>query len=612
MVHRTPPARHHRSGLRRLVAAGAALALSFPLGLSMTTPPPAAAAAGDDLKVALTSDIDTLNPFLAILASSTNILRFQYESLVQYGKNNEVVPGLASEWQTSPDGKTWTFTIPADRKWSDGQPLTADDAVWTFDAVKNQEALQQANGGLVTNVAEVTASDPQTLVIRLNSPQAANPGAELPIVPKHVWADVDAATYENDTDTVGSGPFTITKYAQSQSVELTANPNFWRGAPKIGGLTYVSYKSTDAAVQALRTSEVDVVSGLTPAQFTSLDGQDGITTNSGAGRRYQAMAINPGAVDADGKPLGNGNPALRDKVLREAIMTAVDNQTLLDRVLQGLGKPGQTEVPSVYPAYFGFAPGATPRTFDPAKANQMLDDAGYAKGADGVRTDKQGKPLELRLMGRNSDPTHQQLAEFIQPWLRDIGIAVEVSMVTPNQVNDDSTLGKYDLYFTGWGIGPDPDFQLSINRCDSRPNADGSGSTSESNWCDPAFDELYDAQHAELDPAKRAELVKQAFTMIHEAAVNDVLYYADSLEAYRSDRFTGFTKQPEEGGVVTGQNGYWGFYDAAPVSAGDATGAAADGGVPGWVLPVGIGVAVLAALGVLLAVRRRSTSVDRE
>ena len=108
---------------------------------------------GGHLKVALTSDIDTLNPFLAILASSTGILRFQYESLVQYGNNNEVVPGLASEWQTSPDGKTWTFTIPADRKWSDGEPLTAEDAVWTFDAVKNQEALQQANGGLVTNVA---------------------------------------------------------------------------------------------------------------------------------------------------------------------------------------------------------------------------------------------------------------------------------------------------------------------------------------------------------------------------------------------------------------------------------------------------------------------------
>ncbi len=597
---------------RRVLGAVAALALALPLGLTVAVQP-AQAADEPVLKVALTSDIDTLNPFLAILASSTNILRFQYESLVQYGTNNEVVPGLASQWSTSSDGKTWTFTIPEDRRWSDGEPLTAEDAVWTFDAVKNEPALQQANGGLVTNVASVTASDPQTLVITLNSAQAANPGAELPIVPEHVWADVDAATYANDTDTVGSGPFVISSYATSQSVELKANPDFWRGAPKAGGLTYVSYKSTDAAVQALRTGEVDVVSGLTPAQFQSLKGQDGIATNSGAGRRYQALAINPGAVDADGKPLGDGNPALKDQKLREAIFTAIDNQTLLDRVLQGLGQPGQTEIPGVYPAYFGFASGTEARTFDPVAANIRLDEAGYAKGADGLRTDLQGEPLQLRLMGRNSDPTHQQLAEFIKPWLADIGIDVEVSMVTPNQVNDDSTLGKYDLYFTGWGIGPDPDFQLSINRCDSRPNADGSGSTSESNWCDPAFDALYDAQHAELDPTQRADLVKQAFTMISNAAVNDVLYYADSLEAYRTDTFTGFTKQPEEGGVITGQNGYWGFYDATPVTGGDAaqsgTGA---GGLPGWAVPVGIVVVVLIALGAVLGLRRRSTAADRE
>ena len=337
------------------------------------------------------------------------------------------------------DGKIWTFTIPSDRKWSDGQPLTADDVAWTFSAVQSMKALQQANGALVTNIASVRATDPQTLVITLKTAQAPNPGADLPIVPKHVWSGIDAATYANDTDTVGSGPFVITSFQQNQSVQLKANPNFWRGPPKIGRLTYVSYKSTDAAAQALRTGDVDVVTGLTPAQFASLKGQPGIQTNAGADRRYQALAINPGAVDAQGSPLGNGNPALNDKVLREAILTAIDNKTLLDRVLQGLGKPGETEIPPVYPLYYGFAQGVTARTFDPARANQMLDEAGYAKGSDGIRTDKQGKPLKLRLLGRNIDPTHQQMADFIKSWLRDIGIDVQVSMVTPNQVNDQST-----------------------------------------------------------------------------------------------------------------------------------------------------------------------------
>ena len=208
MIDRTRTRPHGGPG-RRLLAAIAAVALALPLGLSLTAQP-AAAADEPSLKVALTSDVDTFNPFLAILASSINILRFQYEPLVGYGKNNELVPGLAEKWTTSEDGKTWTFSIPADRKWSDGQPLTADDAVWTIDAVRTKEALQQANGGLVDNVASVSATDPQTLVIELKAAQAANPGTELPIVPKHVWEKVDAATYANDTDTVGSGPCVIT------------------------------------------------------------------------------------------------------------------------------------------------------------------------------------------------------------------------------------------------------------------------------------------------------------------------------------------------------------------------------------------------------------------
>jgi peptide/nickel transport system substrate-binding protein len=611
--HHTPSG---RSLLRRSAAfAVAAVALAAP-AVAGTTLPAHAADAAPAVKVAIATDIDTFNPFLAILASSTGILRFQYENLVQYGVNNEPVPGLSDKWETSTDGKTWTYHIRDGMKWSDNQPLTADDVAWTFNAVKTNPALQKANGGLVENVQSVAAKDPSTLELTLAAPQASNPGFELPIVPKHVWEkQADPSKYANDTDTVGSGPFTIKSYQKGVSVQLVANPNFWRGAAKVSGLTYAYYKNTDAAVQALKNGEVDIVGSLTPAQFTSLQNQSGITASSGAGRRYTALAINPGAIDAQGKPLGDGNAALQDPVLRQAVVKAIDKQTLLTRVLQGLGKPGLTEMPGVYPSYTGYAAGYPAPTFDIAGANQLLDQAGYAKGADGNRTDKSGKPLTLRLMGRNSDPTHAQMAEFVKGWLGQIGIPLTVSMVTPNQVNDDSTLGKYDLYFTGWGIGPDPDFQLSINQCSSRPNADGSGATSENNWCDPAFDALYKAQHTELDAAKRADLVKQAFTMIDKAAINSVIWYADTLEAWRSDKFTGFVKQPENTGVVMGQNGYWGLYGATPVSADTASsaGTSSSSGMPGWVIGLVI-VAVIVVVGaiILLSMRRRATAADRE
>ena len=126
---------------------------------------------------------------------------------------------------------------------------------------------------------------------------------------------------------------------------MKANPNFWRGKSKIDGITFVSYKNSDAAVQGLKSGDIDLVDGLTPAQYESLEKSDNIKVNAGIGRRYQALAINPGAVDKDGKKLGDGNPALKDPELRKAIFMAIDKETIVKRVLDGLGTVGQTEMP---------------------------------------------------------------------------------------------------------------------------------------------------------------------------------------------------------------------------------------------------------------------------
>lgn len=598
-------------GARRRWIVPAALAVVAAIGFStlVSTSSQAATKADDKiLKVALVNEVDTLNPFTAVLRASTAIMMLQYESLVQFSaKDNSIVPGMASKWETSADGLTWTFTLPKGRKWSDGEPVTAKDAAYTYNGIMKNEAMAAANGGLVTNIASVTAKDDETLVIVLKEPQAPNPGAELPIVPEHVYAkQADASKFANDKDGVGSGPFVIKSYKAGGSIELVANKNFWRGAPKIDGITEVTYKSTDAAVQALKTGEIDLIGDLVPAQFNALKGAKNITTSAGDGRRYQALGMNPGAVDVNGKPMGDGNPVLKDLEVRQAIYMAIDKKTLVDKVLDGKGTIGETEIPPVYPDYFGVADDKK-FPFDPEAANAKLDAAGYKKGPDGIRLDKEGKPIKLRLMGRTSNPRHVQMGDFIKPWLKAIGIDIEMQMVSDNQVNDDSTLGKYDLYFTGWGLSPDPDFQLSINLCSSMPNADGSGALTESNWCDPKFDALFKQQHTELDHDKRAQLVKDAWAIKYEQASNDVLYYEQFLEAYRSDRFGGWDKQPAKTGVIAGQNGYWGFYSAEPVGSSSSD----DGGWPTWATVV-ILAGVLVAAGAFVASRRRTTADDRE
>lgn len=588
----------------------AALALVAAPGLQT------AAQAADEkpsIKVALTGDIDSLNPFLAVLATGTSILGYQYEGLVaNSAESNEVVPAIAEKWSTSPDGKEWTYTLPADGKWSDGKPITSKDVKWTYDAVANVDALKQANGSLVENIESVTAPDEKTVVIKLKAAQAPNPGGELPIVPEHIWAGIsDPGKFANDKDAVGSGPYTVTSYDKTGGVKLKTNPNYRSGAAKVAGVIYVPYKNTDAAVQALKTGEVDIVDGLTVAQYGALKNAPNISTNAGTGRRYSAIAINPGAKDSSGKDMGNGNVALHDPVLRQAIVRAIDSKTILEKVRQGLGTQGTGIIPAVYPTFHWNAkPEDLTLSYDKDAANKLLDDAGYKKGADGIRLDKSGKPLNLRLMGRSTDPTHQQMADFVKPWLKEIGINISTEMKAPAQVNDESTLGNYDLYFTGWGIGADPDFQLSINQCSSRPNADGTGATSESNWCSPEFDAVYKKQHEELDAAKRAQLVIDAQKLIYQAAVNNVMYYGDALEAYRSDRFTGFVTQPAKNGVIMGQTGPWGLYSATPVAANaDQSQSGGSSATIWWIVG---GVVVLAAIVVVVLRRKSATSDDRE
>ena len=582
-------------------------ALASP-ALAATTP--AEEPAGTTLKLALTADIDSLNPFKAILASSTSILALQYQNLVAYGpENNEEVPGMAESWKTSDDGTVWTFHLPADREWSDGEPITAKDAEWTFQAIQDNDELKQANGALLTSVEKVEATDDETLVMTLAEPQAPNPGTQLPIMPEHVWSQVDdPAAFANDTDAVGSGPFTVVKYDKTAGVTMKANPNFWQGEAKISGITFAPYKNSDAAVQALKTGELDVVNGLTPAQFQALENEPGITTNAGTGRRYQAIAINPGTETADGTAMGDGNAALHDVDLRRAIAMAIDSGTLLEKVMQGLGEEATGEVPAAYPVYQMSGQDLS-LAYDPEAANALLDKAGYPMGADGLRIDKNGTPLQLRLMGRNTDPIHQQMADYVKPWLKVIGIDVSTVMKASAQVNDDSVLGNYDLYFTGWGMGPDPDFQLSMNQCSSRPNADGTGATSENNFCSADFDALFLEQHSELDQDKRSELVNDAQQMIYDSAVNKVLYYANALEAYRSDRFEPFTTQPAQGGVITGQNGPWGYYSATPVGLA-STGSEADAGVNPLVVGVPIALVVIIGAGAFLFIRRRRSTAD--
>jgi peptide/nickel transport system substrate-binding protein len=500
--------------------------------------------------------------------------------------------------------------------WSDGQPITARDPAFTYNLMMTNTDAATANGSYTANFASVQATDDYTLVIKSKKPYATMLSLDIPVVPEHVWSKIknigDFTNEDTSQPVVGSGPFVLTGYQEGQFVKLKANPSYWRGAPKIAELDLVSYTNTDAAVQALRKGDVDVVYGLTASQFDALKAQPDITLNDGHNRRFSSLMINPGAATKSGDPIGNGNPALKDVALRQAIARALDQQTLVNRVLQGHAEVGASIIPPVFPTYHWTPTDAEKRTFDPAAANAALDQAGYPKGADGIRADKSGKRLSLRLLATSDDPTQAQEAEFVKGWLHDIGIEVKPQFKSGTQVDDDTTGGDYDLAFSGWSVNPDPDQMLALETCGQRPEANGKGGSTADYFCNADYDRMYAEQAAEIDPGKRAQIVKDMQKVLYEQVPSVVLTYNNNLEAYRSDRFSGFDKQPADVGVITGQNGYWGLYSATPAGVQSSAGSSSGGGSTGLIVGIVVAVVVVAGLAGFAVTRRRATADERE
>lgn len=603
----------------RLATAAGAAALALTAGLATPLDPaPQQARAADGgkqtLTVAVAQSVDSLSPFLAVRLLSTSIHRLTYEYLTNYDpEDNRVVPGLATEWKSSPDKLTWTYTIRSDSKWSDGQQATAEDAAWTFNTMMTDEGAATANGSFVTNFEKVTAPSPTELVIRLKKPQATMTALDVPIVPKHVWEKVDDfSKFNNDKDfpIVGNGPFVLTDHKPDSYVRLVPNKDFWRGAPKFDELLFRYYKDQDAAVSALRKGEVSFVAGspsLTPAQAASLRNEKNIKVNDAPGRRFYALATNPGAKAKNGEKMGDGHPSLLDQRVRNALFRAVDRKTIIDKVFQGHAERGAGYIPPRYGQYFWEPSADQELAYDPAEAARLLDQAGYEKNGDGKRVGKDGKPLNYRVLCHATDPNDKAIGKYLEEWWGELGIGITLSCL--DNVTDPWLAGEYDLAFDGWSVNPDPDFVLSIHTCGALPATPKDTGATDNFICDKKYDELYARQLAEYDPAERANIVRQMESRLYDLGYMNVMAYPNAVEAYRTDQIESITTMPKKAGNLYGQDGYWSWWSAVPASSGEAS---EGGSSTGVAVGIAAGAVVLVGLGVFVAMRRRATAEDRE
>ncbi len=581
--------------------------------------------------IAILDEVDSFNPFNGYQATSYEAWALMYDYMVGYSMDDmSPAPALATSWETSEDGLTWTFDIQEGIEWSDGEPLTANDIAYTYNRILDGGPEAGNWGTYLTSVETITAPDDTTVVLELTRPNAVLPLLPIPILPEHIWSDVaedDVKSYRNEpTDgnaVVGSGRFRLVEGTAGGSTYLfEANPDYWDGPPHVDRVAFRVFKSEDPAIQALIKGEADFVDDITPLQVEALQGRDGIHAQNGISPYFEEIAFNVGAVDPEsGEPLGDGNPVLQDPAFRHALGFALDVDRLVETAYQGGAVPGDTFIPSAYEDYRWEPPEDEAFTFDLERAGEMLDEAGYELGSDGLRTMPDGSPIgTLRLFARAEEERSATVMQFFSEWLGEIGIESEVSVMESNQLTDVILEGNFDAFHWGWFVEPDPDSILSVFLCDAR------GGSSDSWYCNEEFDALYEAQNAEVDDEARIEMIKQMQEIIYRDAPYLVTAYTTYGQALRTDRFACFQPQPDPGGVLLVQYGAFNYSLLRPADeAGDCDGiesavgaspstSSDDDAAGGNALLIWLGGAALVLVigGVVFAVRRRSTADARE
>jgi peptide/nickel transport system substrate-binding protein len=572
----------------------------------------AGAQSGQDEKLVLrigdTNDIDGFNPFKLVEIPSFEIMDLTYDLLVDFSpKDSSPVPGLADSWETSRDGLTWTFHLNKDATWQDGKPVTSEDVAYTFNRILDEE--QGLFIDYVKQIDKIETPDKHTVVFTTKKPSVQMLSMYVYILPKHIWEKVppsETKSFPNEP-AIGSGPFQAVEWKKGQYARLKANPDYFREAPELDEIIFQFYDNDDTMVQALKNDDVDYISGIPINLFKSLKNQEGIETNSAPDAGFTELGFNlyepsPELIEEfDAPETTTGNPALLDPKVREAINWAIDEDALTRKVLQGEGVPGSTLVPPVLAKYHLQLDESELQGFDIKRSKELLEQAGW-KDTDGNGiVDKNGEDLELRLFVRSEDKDSVTEGQFIEGWFEEAGIGLETKAISDTALTDAIYAADYDMFIWGWGSDADPDFILSVLTCDQIMG------WSDTFWCNDDYSRMYGEQKEQLDLDERAKTIKEMQRVAYEDNPYVIFYYDNQTEAWRTDKFTGWTKTPTT--ADPGQIAYTfsneGYLNLKPVSSKDAPDSAGGGTSPLLYLGFVLVGAVAAAL-VIMLVRRRS------
>lgn len=445
------------------------------------------------LRMANLQEPDSLNPVVGNQQIDSDLAMFWGGFFFNWSDRNQYVPELATEVPTlqnggiSKDGRTITYHLRRGVTWHDGAPFDARDVVFTWHAIMSKANNIPSTVGFDL-ITAIDVPDPYTLHVHLKESWAPfvatffnQSGTPYPVLPAHILAkypNINRVPY--NAQPVGTGPFIVQRWQRGSKIVFDANPHYWRGAPKLKRIEYDPVPNENTIVTLLQSHEIDLEYNGASAIWEQLKSIPGTRAELTDFNQFGQLALN------------TKSPILGDVRVRQALWYALDSPGMIERVSHGVNVPGYTDQP---PFSWAYDAHATHHPYDPAKARQLLDAAGWKTGADGIRT-KDGTRLALTLAGVSGSATGNAVDVLVQRYWKDVGIDVQVKNYTTSLffatygAGGILQTGKFDGAFFSWVGGTDPD-DSTFTMCNQFP---------------PAGQNVYSYCNAALDAAEKAAL----------------------------------------------------------------------------------------------------------
>ncbi len=484
------------------------------------------------LRYATAEDIEGLNPHLTSQLTVAYMSSLTMAWLLKSGAHNEPVPELATAVPSkanggiSADGRTITYHLRRGVKWSDGAPFDADDVVFSIKTVQNTANNEVGRDGwdLIDRIGE---PDKYTVVLHLKKPYStyaytffSSMGANPCVLPKHILGSlptINDAPY--NALPVGIGPFRYVAWHRGDSVEMEANPNYFRGLPKLTRVIFKIVPDRNTVLTQMQSHELDLWMPVSANYYDRVKSIPGDEVLRQPSFTYDHLDFNL------------SHPVLADPAVRQALRYALDRETIRLKVRHGLGALSDNIFGPNHPDYhpIPLAP------FDLAKAKAILDRAGWKPGPDGVRV-KNGLRLNLAVAVPSGTPDTDAIVELIRTTWSQAGASLDVRHYPSNLyfalAADHGILysGLFDVALYAWSLDSSGDVS-NIFGCDSFPPA----AQNITRFCDPVAQRAMDAFKLEYEPAKRKPYDVTVTDRIAEQVPEIVMDIRDAIFAYNSD-----------------------------------------------------------------------------